>query len=263
MHKSFRLTSILLLGALALAGCSKEGNTEKTSASTSTAATELKGDEGIKASSRELFGGREPIAIRDSVIPGLKEVIVDGVYYASPDGKYFMQGEIFDVANKKNVSEDAKTIIRREVLPELDLKEAITYKAKNQKYEVYVFTDTTCPYCHKLHEELKEINAAGVTIHYYPWPRAGADSDVGKSMKSIWCSKDKAKALDDGMLQKNVKEASCDYPMDKYMDIGRRLLMGGTPGMFLKDGGQIGGYVPHDKIIEAIERVNAETSNVK
>jgi hypothetical protein len=31
---------------------------------------------------------------------------------------------------------------------------------------VYVFTDASCPYCHKLHEHIPEINAKGIEVRY-------------------------------------------------------------------------------------------------
>lgn len=262
MFKLNRLCLSLLVAGVMLAAsaCTPQDKDAKGSAAASSSDLTAN-NEGIKSASRILFGGREPLEIRDSVIPGLKEIIIsDGVFYASPDGKYFMQGEIHEIATQRNLSAEALDTIRKTVAPEIKTDEAITYKAKNQKYEVSVFTDITCVYCHKLHEEIKAYNDLGVTVHYYPWPRDGDKGQVFTDMTSVWCAKDKNKALDDAMAGKPVKAASCDFPMGKYLDIGRRMLIRGTPGMFAMNGVQLGGggYIPSADLVKAIEEAQAK-----
>lgn len=38
-------------------------------------------------------------------------------------------------------------------------KEMIVYKAPQEKHVITVFTDITCGYCHKLHEQMADHNA--------------------------------------------------------------------------------------------------------
>jgi thiol:disulfide interchange protein DsbC len=51
-------------------------------------------------------------------------------------------------------------------------KEMIVYKAPQEKHVITVFTDITCGYCHKLHEEMKDYNALGSPCVIWP-SRAG------------------------------------------------------------------------------------------
>ncbi|VDY38508.1 thiol:disulfide interchange protein [Salmonella enterica subsp. enterica serovar Daytona] len=37
----------------------------------------------------------------------------------------------------------------------------------------------TCGYCHKLHEEMKDYNALGITVRYLAFPRPGAGKPGG------------------------------------------------------------------------------------
>lgn len=78
----------------------------------------------------------------------------------------------------------------------------IVYKAPQEKHVITVFTDITCGYCHKLHEQMADYNALGITVRYLAFPRQGLDSDAEKEMKAIWCAKDKNKAFDDVMAGK-------------------------------------------------------------
>lgn len=52
----------------------------------------------------------------------------------------------------------------------------IVYKAPDEKHVITVFTDITCGYCHKLHEEMKDYNALGITVRYLAFPRQGLES---------------------------------------------------------------------------------------
>ncbi len=52
----------------------------------------------------------------------------------------------------------------------------IVYKAAQEKYIITVFTDITCDYCHKLHEQMKDYNNLGITIRYLAFSRQGLNS---------------------------------------------------------------------------------------
>ncbi len=47
-------------------------------------------------------------------------------------------------------------------------KEMIVYKAPQEKHVITVFTDITCGYCHKLHEEMKDYNALASPCATWP-----------------------------------------------------------------------------------------------
>ncbi len=40
-----------------------------------------------------------------------------------------------------------------------------------EKHVITVFTDITCGYCHKLHEQMADYNALGITVRYLAFPR--------------------------------------------------------------------------------------------
>ncbi|WP_414736189.1 thioredoxin fold domain-containing protein [Halomonas elongata] len=65
-----------------------------------------------------------------------------------------------------------------------------------------VFTDISCPYCQQLHQDIPQLNAAGITVHYLPYPRQGLSSAVAQRMASIWCSKYPRHAMDKAWVMK-------------------------------------------------------------
>ena len=53
--------------------------------------------------------------------------------------------------------------------------EMIVYKAPKEQHVITVFTDITCGYCHKLHEQMSDYNALGITVRYLArWLNIGA-----------------------------------------------------------------------------------------
>ena len=60
------------------------------------------------------------------------------------------------------------------------------------KSHITVFTDTTCPYCHKLHAEVPELNKRGIEVRYVAFPRQGLGSPGDEQLQAVWCSKDVA-----------------------------------------------------------------------
>ena len=58
-----------------------------------------------------------------------------------------------------------------------------------------VFTDTSCPYCSRLHEEIGALSDANIRVRYLLYPRAGLDSDAAKQLESVWCSDDPQNAM--------------------------------------------------------------------
>lgn len=91
----------------------------------------------------------------------------------------------------------------------------ITYKSPNEKVRLYVFTDTTCPFCHKLHAAMPELLNAGISVHYLLYPRdmgatqPGMLSRTAVNMKNIWCAVDQKSAMDDAFEGYKVPEADC------------------------------------------------------
>ncbi|NDJ56474.1 bifunctional protein-disulfide isomerase/oxidoreductase DsbC [Enterobacteriaceae bacterium 4M9] len=178
--------------------------------------------------------------IQDAPVAGMKTVISNsGVLYLSQDGKYLVQGPVYDVSGSQPVNITNKLLMGK--LNALE-KEMIVYKAAQEKHVITVFTDITCGYCHKLHEEMSDYNALGITVRYLAFPRQGVNSQAEKDMKSIWCAKDRNKAFDAAIKGSPVTAASCDLDIKKHYALGVQFGIQGTPAVLLTDGTLIPGY---------------------
>lgn len=127
-------------------------------------------DAAIKQSLTKL--GVANAEIQPSPLAGMKTVLTEsGVIYVTEDGKHIIQGPLYDVSGGQPVNVTNQMLMTK--LNALE-KEMIVYKAPQEKHVITVFTDITCGYCHKLHEEMKDYNALGITVRYLAFPRQAA-----------------------------------------------------------------------------------------
>ncbi len=113
----------------------------------------------------------------------------------------------------------------------------IEYAPKSGKqHTLYVFTDVDCPYCRKLHANMGAINHLGMAVRYIPYPIIGNDVAL---MEKVWCSKDRRTALDQAMVggRTHLKGVgSCSNPINRIIELGRKIKVSSTPAIYLEDG---------------------------
>ena len=192
-------------------------------------------------------------AVKPSEIKGLYEVNAgSNIFYASEDGKYLLQGQLFDVDAKKNITESKLGAVRKVALDKIGEQEMIVFKAPNSKYTVSVFTDIDCGYCRKLHSEIDQYLAQGITVRYLFFPRAGKGSESYNKAVAVWCAADKNKALTAAKKGDAFDTKSCDNPVDKHMQLGEDFGMTGTPMIVTAKGNILPGYVPAAQLAKVL-----------
>lgn len=195
-----------------------------------------------------------------SPIDGLYEVTTSqGLFYASENGDFFIQGKMYSLDKQGNFTDLLAKKYAKQVEKFTD--DMIIYKAKDEKYVVTVFTDITCGYCVKLHKEMQKYNDAGITVRYMAYPRQGPRGEVADAMAKVWCADDRKQALDDVKLNRkfdfNSKHlAQCQQMIVDQYAFGAQLGINGTPAILLSNGRLVGGYLPADKLLEALKAEN-------
>lgn len=195
----------------------------------------------------------------DARIQGIEPAPIDGWYRVALEGMapvlidatgtHIMQGTL--LAFNDGRYQDASAQMARQdavnTLSKIPAEQTIDFAAKDHKATIYVFSDITCHYCQKLHQEIDDINAGGVTVRYFAWPRS--ESAV-KPMQNVWCAADRRQALTDAKRGKYAPDATCDDPVRAHMALGYSLGVSGTPAVFAENGEQIGGYLPADDMVK-------------
>ena len=193
-------------------------------------------------------------SVKPSEVKGLYEVMVGAnIFYVSEDGKYLLQGRLVDVAARRDLTEEKLSVTRIQALDKIGQENMIVFKPKINKYKVYVFTDIDCGYCRKLHSEIDQYLAQGITVQYLFFPRAGKDSESYNKAVSVWCADDRNAALTAAKKDQKVPAKTCDNPVDAHMQLGEDFGMKGTPLIVTEKGNLYPGYIPAKQLFEVLE----------
>jgi thiol:disulfide interchange protein DsbC len=196
--------------------------------------------------------------IGDAPLAGFQQAIVNGqAIFVSNDGKYLMQGTLYDIAAKRDMSEAAIAAMRVELLRSVPVSERIVFAPANPKYTVTVFTDVECGYCRKMHSEIADYNRQGIAVQYMAFPRMGLGSEDYRKMVAVWCAADPKQALTDAKSDRPVPYRNCTNPVALQYTLGKRLGLTGTPMVLAPDGTQLGGYVPPAQLRAALDKLAA------
>jgi thiol:disulfide interchange protein DsbC len=192
-------------------------------------------------------------SVQPSGVPGLYEVAMGPrIVYMTADGRFLMTGDLMDLDGRRNLTDQRRTRARVDALAAVT--GAIEFAPTNPKHVVHVFTDVDCGYCRRMHQEIAKINAAGIAVRYYAFPRAGLESESYEKAVAVWCAKDQHKALTDAKLGRPVAKARCENPVKAQFELGEALGVRGTPAVFTADGEEIGGYVPAAELAALLDR---------
>ncbi len=163
--------------------------------------------------------------------------------FSSPDGGTIYTGDIVRKQEGRFVSLAAEA-----KLSELRKLEPITFKAKNEVGEIYVFTDYTCSYCLAFHELfLPLLNERGVTVNYVAFPREGLVTKEAYQLSLAWCSENPKAALNElkagGELStpdNSIKQ--CNKDIVQHYTAARAYGFNGTPAFVSADGDGFEGF---------------------
>ncbi|MDD5580899.1 MAG: DsbC family protein [Methylobacter sp.] len=198
-------------------------------------------------------------SVKPSVINGVYEVIVGAnIIYVSDNGKYILQGHLIDVDARRDLTEEKLGDTRIEAIKKIGQDNMIVFKPKISKYKVTIFTDIDCGYCQKLHSEIDQYLAQGITIQYLFFPRAGKGSDSYNKAVSVWCSADRNTALTSAKKGNVPAPKTCDNPVDEHMQLGEEFDVKGTPMIVTEKGNIYPGYLPAKQLVEALESEKAQ-----
>jgi thiol:disulfide interchange protein DsbC len=220
------------------------------------------GDEPAQPTKEELaakLNGVSPSDITASPIEGLYQVAVgSNVAYLTADGRFLIQGEVYDLESLENVTEATRAAARVELLDAVEPSETIVFAAKGErKHRVTIFTDIDCGYCRQFHRDIEKVNELGIEVRYLFYPRTGPDTESWAKADKVWCADDRNAALTRAKLGGAVPDAECaSTPVAEHFELGRQVGVRGTPAMYADNGELLGGYLPPDRLLETLEELS-------
>jgi thiol:disulfide interchange protein DsbC len=190
--------------------------------------------------------------IRPSAIDGLYEVSSGAeIGYVSYDGRFYVDGDVFDMASKNNLTEERRKRARLVLLAGISDADAIVFAPKGPvQHTLTVFTDLDCTYCRRMHQEIAEFNRLGFRVRYVAFPRSGPGTDAWRKAEAVWCSADRREALTRAKRGENVTAPRCATPVAAQYELGKELGIRGTPGIITDEGEYLAGYLPPASMLE-------------
>ena len=201
--------------------------------------------------------------ISPSQLDGYYEVILTDpfidVMYISTDGKYVIQGAVTDLELMTNISTNRINSIKLNILESISDSDKIVFKAKEEKYVINVFTDVDCPYCAKLHANMRQMNDLGITVKYLASPLEQLHPNAQSAMEKIWCAEDRELAMHNYKSKRFLPDSEdCTNPVSEQLAISKQLGVNGTPSIFFENGTNLPGYLPPNDILNRILQTVAQ-----
>lgn len=186
----------------------------------------------------------------------------DDVFYVSKDGRYAFFGNIIDLSNGKNITQDAVNLVTKVDWDRLPLDGAIKItKGDNPKAKIAVFVDPDCPYCKKIEIEALS-HLSDVEIYLFFFPLISIHPNAMNKSKAIWCASDPIAAWNsfvyNNYQNNNDIRANCDIlKMQKAFNYAEQVLkIDQVPTIILHNGVRVDSIYDPNKLTSMI--LNAE-----
>jgi thiol:disulfide interchange protein DsbC len=200
------------------------------------------------------------VAVLPGPFPGTWEVDVEKgrkkyPLYLDYSGKYLFNGQVIRMRDKQNLTALRYTDLNRVDVSAIPLSDAVILGNPEAKTRVVVFDDPDCPWCRKLHGEIKQVVAKDPQVAFYirVYSRNNNPASVKKALSIVCGKKNAAKLLDDAFAGKKLPEPKCKTKaVEESARLARELGIKGTPAMVLPDGRLISGYRKADALLGLI-----------
>jgi thiol:disulfide interchange protein DsbC len=193
--------------------------------------------------------------VRISPVNGVYEITRGSeISYVTADGRYVILGDLYDVDQESNLSENRRRGIRARMIETVPESEMLVFSPKDPKYTITVFTDIDCGYCRRLHSQIAEYNRLGIRVRYMFFPRTGPDTESWHKAEAVWCASNRNDALTRAKNGENIKSAKCPADIIKRdYELGQKLAVEGTPAIFLSSGEMLAGYAPPQQLAKYLK----------
>jgi len=193
-------------------------------------------------------------------IPGLFEVrfrAAEGgvqVIYTDASATHVFVGRVYEVRSDRNLTEERTRKLNAVKFDSLPLDLAVKIQRGNGKRVLAMFSDPYCPACRQFERSLAKIDDVTIYVFMYPVIRP----ENTDHSRAVWCSTDRAKAWLELAAQAKPKvpeaSTSCANPVDKVLEVGRKLGVNSTPTLFLANGERLSGGLGPDDLKDLLDQ---------
>jgi thiol:disulfide interchange protein DsbC len=196
--------------------------------------------------------------LRPSPIAGIYEFSQGAeISYLTADGRYFIDGNLYDMKSRDNLTEALRTHARVALISAVPESEMLIFSPANPKYTITVFTDVDCQYCRKLHSEMAELNRLGIRVRYMFFPRSGPGTESWKKAEVVWCSANRNEALTRAKAGAalDMNKICAPTPVKREYELGESIGVRGTPAIVTENGDYISGYMDPRELVAQLKEL--------
>lgn len=208
----------------------------------------------------KLRGGGQVESVQKAPFGDLYEVVVRSpegpqLYYVDSGANVIIAGQMIEAKSGRNLTEERQRKLNTIKWNALPFDDAVTMRRGTGRRRIAVFSDPNCPYCKRFEKDLARLD--DLTVHIFLYPVIKPESVT--QTKSVWCSKDRAKAWNDLMLRDILPAAKpdCVTPVEKLVALGRKLGANSTPTWFLENGERYQGALPIDEVTRLLDAASS------
>jgi thiol:disulfide interchange protein DsbC len=205
------------------------------------------------------------INVEMSPIRGLWQVNVESMGKAVPvyvdfSKKFIIDGKIHNVTSvqqQANKQPEEKVSQLNIAFSEIPIVDAILLGRQDAPKKVILFDDPDCPYCVKLHQEIKKVIEKRKDIAFFvklfPLEK---HPDAYKKSKTIVCTKS-VELLDKAFAGESLPEPACETTqIDDNIAFGKKIGIRSIPAIILQDGRMYFGFKEADSLIQLIDSID-------
>lgn len=247
----FTVLPLLACGQTPVSNANAEPAVKAESAGKSVAAS-------LKARLEKIYSAQDlkVLSVSETPVKGIYEVVVSGrqIIYTDANADYLFSGELIDINNRKNLTEQRMADLNKIDFASLPLDKAIKEVRGNGKLKVAVFSDPDCPYCKRLEHEFEKMT--DITIYTFMMPIPSLHPDAARKAELLWCQPNPTQAWIDWMRKGKLPsgKANCENPVAETTSLGEQFGFNGTPTLVFPNGRSQSGYSPMPHLKEIIEK---------
>ena len=209
--------------------------------------SKLQSGDNIESVQKTSYGDLYEVAMRTAEGPM--------IYYVNSGATVIIVGSVIDARTGQDLTAARQRTLSALKWESLPFDSAVTTVRGSGRRKIAVFSDPNCPFCRRFEATLEKVG--DITVHIFLYPVIKPESVA--LTKSVWCSQDRARAWNDLMLRSIQPQArpDCDTPVEKLVQLGRRLGATSTPTWFLPDGERRNGAIPLEQLLPLLEKTSS------
>jgi len=199
----------------------------------------------------------EVVGVTPAEVPGLWRVDMKmngktWPLYLDYSKSFLISGNIIQLTSRKNLTESHYRELNPVDIPSIPLEDALLLGDPQAKTRIIVFTDPHCPYCSKLHQEIKKALEVRPDIAWLI-KLMPIKKDSREAAQTILCE-NSLPLLDAAFSGKQLAPPTCkSETLDQTLQIAAQLGIRSTPTLIMPNGQIVPGYKQLDHLLKVVD----------